>query len=191
MPSRRRMGSRRAKKVGALVGAGGLTALLAGTVVYATIPEPSGVIHGCSLNAAGGILPPRIGESQGTVRVVDPSAGQACDPSETAVSWNQAGQQGPPGPQGPAGPQGPRGSGVSVFRSSGRFVAPPTVSLVLVEAWGGGGGGGVGFGNTAGGGGGGQGGYVRALVPVTPGSAYGVTVGAGGAGGTEGSPSAV
>jgi glycine rich protein len=191
MSSGRRMGSRRAKKVWTFLGMTGLSALLGGTVVYASIPESSGVIDGCYLNTAGGILPPGIRRSQGTLRVVDPSKGQACDPNETALSWNQVGQQGPLGEQGPAGPQGPTGPGVSVFRSSGMFDAPPTVSRVLVEVWGGGGGGGVGFGNNAGGGGGGQGGYVRALVPVLPGSVYRLTVGPGGAGGTDASLDAV
>jgi hypothetical protein len=180
----RGLGLRRGKKVGAFLGVAGFAALLAGTVAYATIPESNGVIHGCYLNNAGG-LPPIIGASQGTLRVVDPSKGQACDSGETALSWNQVGQRGPAGPQGPAGP------GISVFRSNGRFVAPPAASRVLVESWGGGGGGGVGFGNSAGGGGGGQGGYVRALVPVMPASVYSVTVGAGGAGGTDASPGAV
>jgi len=179
------LGLRRSKKVGAFLGVAGLAALLAGTVAYATIPESNGIIHGCYLNNAGGALPPIIGASQGTLRVVDPSKGQACDSNETPLSWNQVGQRGAAGPQGPAGP------GVSVFRSSGRFVAPPAASRVLVEAWGGGGGGGVGFGNNAGGGGGGQGGYVRALVPVVPASVYSVAVGPGGAGGTDASPGAL
>jgi len=132
------------------------------------------VIHGCYLNRAGGALPPIIGASQGSLRVVDPSKGQACDSSETALSWNQVGQRGPAGPQGPAGP------GISVFRSSGRFVAPPAASSVLVSPGAAGAAGVSALENSAGGGGGGQGGYVRALVPVMPASVYSVTVGAGG-----------
>jgi hypothetical protein len=64
------------------------------------------------------------------------------------------------------------------------FTAPDGVTQVVVECCGGGGGsGGV---SLAGAGGpGGCGGYIRALVPVSGGSAVPVTVGAGGAGGAK------
>ncbi len=71
---------------------------LAGGVAYATIPDSSGVIHACMLNKIG------------TIRLIDPSAGQRCSSSlETAVSWNERGQQGVAGPAGLAGPAGPKG----------------------------------------------------------------------------------
>lgn len=77
-------------------------ALLIGTVVtaYASIPGSDTVIHGCYLNRVG------------SLRVIDPSAGQQCLASEAAIQWNQQGLPGltgPQGPQGPTGLQGPKG----------------------------------------------------------------------------------
>lgn len=78
-------------------------ALASGGVAYATIPDSSGVIHGC-YTKRGGVL-----------SVVDLSAGQTCSSFQTPIAWNQQGPQGDPGPQGskgdpgPSGPQGPQG----------------------------------------------------------------------------------
>ncbi|MEP2671383.1 MAG: T9SS type A sorting domain-containing protein [Cyclobacteriaceae bacterium] len=76
------------------------------------------------------------------------------------------------------------------FLSNGSFLAPPGVTSVTVEAWGGGGAGATfssaGFGS----GGGGGGGYSRSLLTVTPGNSYSVVVGAGGSSsGLPGNPS--
>lgn len=76
--------------------------------------------------------------------------------------------------------------GMAEFIASGSWSAPSGVTHVVVEAWGAGGGGGSG-GNCSGlfptsGGGGGAGAYVRAVVPVTPGVTYQVTVGLAGFG---------
>jgi hypothetical protein len=71
---------------------------LAGAVAYATIPDSGGVIHGC------------YQRNNGQLRVIDTGAGQTCNPSESAISWNQTGPSGPQGPAGAAGPQGPAGS---------------------------------------------------------------------------------
>jgi hypothetical protein len=97
--------------IGAVVGLA-----LAGTAAYATIPDSGGTIHACMLNKLG------------TIRVIDPSAGQKCSATlETPLDWNQkgvgargptgpAGSNGPPGgtgargPTGPAGPQGTTGA---------------------------------------------------------------------------------
>jgi Secretion system C-terminal sorting domain len=71
---------------------------------------------------------------------------------------------------------------IVTFNSNGIFVVPAGVTNITVETWGGGGAGGAGVGGSfwdAGGGGGG-GGYSRSLLSVTPGSSFGVTVGAGG-----------
>ena len=65
-------------------------------VAYATIPDPSGVIHGCY-------------DNKGAVRVIDPSTGGACKNNETALNWSQTGPQGSQGPQGAQGPQGTQG----------------------------------------------------------------------------------
>jgi hypothetical protein len=66
----------------------GLTALVtivvglaAGSIAYATIPDSSGVIHGCYTNT-------------GALRVIDTDAGATCRANETALEWNQTG---PPG----------------------------------------------------------------------------------------------
>ena len=64
--------------------------LVAGGIAYATIPDASGVIHGC-YNKTG----------QATLRVIDTDKGQACSSSETPLNWSQTG---PTGPQGPTGP---------------------------------------------------------------------------------------
>jgi Collagen triple helix repeat (20 copies) len=78
--------------VGTVVGA-----VLAGGAALASIPDSSGVIHGC------------YQKNVGNLRVIDPSAGDSCRPAEIALSWSQTGPQGPPGPQGPTGLQGPKG----------------------------------------------------------------------------------
>jgi Collagen triple helix repeat (20 copies) len=64
------------------------------TAVQAAIPDSGGVIQGC------------YQKNVGNLRVIDPSAGDSCRPSEIAISWSQTGPQ---GPQGPPGPQGPKG----------------------------------------------------------------------------------
>jgi hypothetical protein len=77
-------------------------ALLAAGAAYATIPDSNGFIHGCSAN------------KDGSLRVIDPGAGQSCGTKESPLDWNttgSAGPQGPTGPIGPTGPQGPAGSG--------------------------------------------------------------------------------
>lgn len=115
-----------------------------------------------------------------------------------------AGPQGPAGAQGPAGPAGPAGlgglTGMREYTASGTFVAPVGVTHVFVELWGAAGGGGAGgrgyeyeiciffscSRTTVGGGYGGRGGsgaYVRAVVPVVPGTEYQVVVGEGGSAG--------
>lgn len=71
-------------------------AAAAGTA-YATIPDGSGVIHGCY--AAG----------DGSLQVIDPSKGERCRHRQTALDWNVRGPQGAPGPVGGTGPQGPAG----------------------------------------------------------------------------------
>jgi hypothetical protein len=66
----------------------GFTALLvAGGIAYATIPDSSGVIHGC------------YSKSGGSLRVIDASVTN-CKSTETALGWNQSGAPGPPGPPG-------------------------------------------------------------------------------------------
>jgi hypothetical protein len=100
---------------------------IAGGIVYATIPDGGGVIHGC------------YGPS-GKLRVIDTDAGESCNGSETAVTWNQTGPQGPqglpgsPGATGPAGPQGPAGPAHVVTVWNGVQVEAAPGSKVQVTA---------------------------------------------------------
>jgi hypothetical protein len=55
------------------------------TVALASIPDSSGVIHGCRHKTLG------------VLRVIDSDAGQHCLATEAELNWNQ---QGPPGPSG-------------------------------------------------------------------------------------------
>ena len=65
-----------------------LAALTAG-VVQASIPDSSGVIHGC------------YSKKDGSLRAIDTGSGGTCDAKkETALDWNQTGPQGPVGPAG-------------------------------------------------------------------------------------------
>jgi collagen triple helix repeat protein len=105
---------RRAAVVGAIV----VPVIAATGVAWTSIPDSSGAIHAC------------YQENVGNLRVIDPSAGDACRNSEQSLTWNQTGPQGaqgqqgvpgapgapgpqgapgPAGPAGPAGPQGPSG----------------------------------------------------------------------------------
>jgi hypothetical protein len=65
--------------------------LAAGGVAYATIPDSSGVIHGC------------FSTKTGALRVIDTGANQSCTSREQPLSWNQQGPPGPPGPPGTGG----------------------------------------------------------------------------------------
>ena len=86
--------NRRSRFLAALLGvvaiAGG------GSIAWADIPD-SGVINGCYKTASGGL------------RVIDKSAGGACNSSETSLTWNQTGATGAIGPAGATGPPGPTG----------------------------------------------------------------------------------
>lgn len=74
----------------------GAALLVAGGVAYATIPDSSGVIHGC------------YARSGGSLRVIDATVTN-CKSTETSLDWNAQGPQGPQGPAGPTGPTGPQG----------------------------------------------------------------------------------
>lgn len=109
------------------------------------------------------------------------------------------GLQGPPGAVGPIGPQGIPGpvilNGQAEFNTPGTyaFTVPAGVTRLLVELWGGGSGGGGALSSNSAIAylpcSGGAGGYVRAVISVTSGATYNVTVGAGGSGGARGDSS--
>lgn len=65
-----------------------------GVIAYASIPDSTGVIHGC------------YKKSGGTLRVIDYPAQQCDSRAESPIEWSQTGPQGPPGPTGPQGPAG-------------------------------------------------------------------------------------
>jgi hypothetical protein len=89
---------------GVLVTVGGGAGL-----AIASIPGSDGVIHGCYLNKIG------------TLRVIDPGAGQKCASVETAIQWNQSGPQGPQGTVGPAGPANTQVQHVTMTLTPGEF----------------------------------------------------------------------
>jgi hypothetical protein len=78
-----------AKGVALLVSSIGVLAV-AGGLVYATIPDTSGLVHGC------------YAKSTGNLRVIDDSS-SSCKSNEQSLTWNATGPQGPPGPAGPGG----------------------------------------------------------------------------------------
>lgn len=59
-----------------------------GGAAWASIPDPSGVIHACRLTS---------GKKVGLLRVIDTGAGQSCKATETPLSWNQTGPRGASG----------------------------------------------------------------------------------------------
>jgi type VI protein secretion system component Hcp len=121
-------------RLGALTGRFGRAVLLlavgavagAAAAAIAAVPGSDGAIHACYQVEQDGTTPVTGGPN---VRIIDPSAGQSCNPAgapaapEHALSWNVTGPPGPegatgsPGAQGTTGPQGaggPAGAAVSI-----------------------------------------------------------------------------
>src|SRR5436190_11557664 len=71
--------------------------LAAGGIAYASIPDGTGVIHGCYKTTGG------------SLRVIDTSVGGNCNSSETPLSWSQTGPKGATGARGPTGAAGTNG----------------------------------------------------------------------------------
>ncbi len=71
--------------------------LMAGGVAYASIPDSTGVVHGC------------YGKLNGALRVIDTAKSQKCAANELALNWNQTGPKGATGAKGAAGPKGATG----------------------------------------------------------------------------------
>jgi Type VI secretion system effector, Hcp len=99
---------------------------LGGAVAIAAVPGGDGVINACYEVGQNGTTPLA---GVPNLRIIDPSAGQSCNPAggagpiEHALSWNVSGPPGPegavgsPGAQGATGPQGangPAGTTVSI-----------------------------------------------------------------------------
>ncbi|HTX30175.1 MAG TPA: type VI secretion system tube protein Hcp [Solirubrobacteraceae bacterium] len=97
----------------------------AAAVAVATVPDSSGVIHGCysvTTGAAKTAVPSTGGPN---LTVIDPSAGETCDtttsasgapPTQRELDWNISGPQGAPGQPGTPGPQGPPGNTATVTK---------------------------------------------------------------------------
>jgi hypothetical protein len=85
-------------------------AVVLGGVAYASIPDPSGVIHGCykTSNPAKGAL------------VVIDSATETCPSGTVSLNWNQEGPQGATGATGPQGPAGPESLDVTKYGENGQ-----------------------------------------------------------------------
>src|SRR5438445_3899456 len=79
----------------------GLSLGLVGSIAYASIPAPSGLISGC-LSAA------QV-QGQHALTLLDTAQSAVCQTGQTLINWNQTGPVGPAGPNGPAGPAGPPG----------------------------------------------------------------------------------
>jgi len=138
-----------------------------GGVGWASIPDSGGFIHGCY----------KTGGTNHKLSIIDDSVTANCPHGYTSLNWS---------------------TGQCSSRQRGQR-APTTASSTpvgstsaTVEAWGGGGGGGGGGAgseifNGGQGGMGGEGAYIRALVSLTPGTTYYVSVGGGGSGGFHGS----
>ena len=74
------------------------------TAVQASIPDASGVIHGCYSTSLA------HGNPTGGLRVIDTvKANGVCASWEKPLNWNAAGVTGATGPIGPTGPTGPTG----------------------------------------------------------------------------------
>jgi Type VI secretion system effector, Hcp len=130
----------RRTRLGALTGRSGRAVLLlavgalggATAAAIAAVPGNDGVIHACYQVQQNGTTP--LG-GVANLRIIDPSAGQSCNPvggagpAEHALEWNvtgpsgpegvagspgAAGAAGPPGPSGPQGASGPAGTTVSI-----------------------------------------------------------------------------
>jgi hypothetical protein len=56
-------------------------AISGGAIAYASIPDSSGVIHGC-YTVSGGAL-----------RVIDTAKGQTCATGQHSLNWNQKGRE--------------------------------------------------------------------------------------------------
>jgi hypothetical protein len=88
---------RRERLTRALVPAALAVAAVGGGLAYAAIPGGDGTITACYAN------------KDGSLRVIDTTAGETCDKKETPLAWNTQGAPGPAGPQGAQGPAGPAG----------------------------------------------------------------------------------
>jgi hypothetical protein len=91
-------------------------------ISYASIPDSSGVIHGCR------------NTSTGALRVIN-APKQVCSSSEKALNWNQTGPAGPPGPV--LSFATAQSQERDTFDTGGTWVAVPGASLAVQLSTGG------------------------------------------------------
>ena len=65
---------------------------------YASIPDATGLIHGC------------YSKTSGALRVIDTAKSQKCSATELALNWSQTGPKGATGAKGAAGAKGATGA---------------------------------------------------------------------------------
>jgi hypothetical protein len=98
---------KRSAIVAAAIGSAGLVLGLSVGIGAASIPDNSGVIHGCYKPQSSGSVTP--------LGVIDTSLPNGhCPSSQKPLTWNQTGPQGPPGAAGSAGPSTAGASGLDV-----------------------------------------------------------------------------
>jgi type VI secretion system Hcp family effector len=108
-----------------LIGAAAGGAALA----VASVPDGGGVIHACYEVSDPGQPPLTSGPN---VRIIDPSAGQACNSgSEEPLSWNSTSVSGQPGAPGPSGAPGPPGDGLTIESPNVKSTAHPVGEVDL------------------------------------------------------------
>jgi hypothetical protein len=119
---------------------GVLTVAIGVGVATGAIPDSGGAVHAC------------YQKNEGSLRVIDTTAGQACRSSEKSLDWNQTGPAGPQGPKGdtglqgpkgdtgPQGPQGPQGAQGPPAASFGGLIevdpGSPNATCKLIESYG-------------------------------------------------------
>jgi hypothetical protein len=96
---RSRLGTATVVAIVAVLVTAGIAVATDGGSTSTTIPDLSGVIHGC-FKKGGGVL-----------RVIDPSKGARCHNNEQPLTFNERGQSGAQGQSGGAGSVGPSGLG--------------------------------------------------------------------------------
>jgi hypothetical protein len=81
--------------------------LAAGGIAYASVPDSSGLIHGC-------YNPNGVTAVNGTALNIIDRDKASCSKNQQEISWSQTG---PPGPKGDKGDQGPSGTFAGAFQS--------------------------------------------------------------------------
>jgi hypothetical protein len=113
---------RRLGRAGKLLLAFGVAGAVFGiaTAVQASIPDASGVIHGCY-------------NQNGSLRVIDTSSEHHCIPGEKPLNWNQKGVSGATGPTGPTGATGPSDAWDALTSTTVPMPAPGFTTLISLS----------------------------------------------------------